>query len=486
MTEADDSNLYGNTITNNKAGTGKTGGIYVTGKSEGVSLAGDPCEGTYNIIWGNDGYQLCNANPFNASGIYDIDARYVQWGTSDPWAIQEGILDHFDNGSLAFVIWSPTEIPGLICSDTTWDLAGSPYVIAAGASVVIGCDATLTIEPGVLVKFEPRVGIVVGSASFGGGTLVARGTEESPIIFTSVKDPCDPCDPAGPGDWTGIHFTDYGVDANVIRDGNDVNYVSGCILEHVIQEYAGHGMYGNNYPAIFAEQSTVFMNCCEVRHNSACGIYHLGSSQPAADAPPPMNIVNCEVWDNGQRGIRIEQGWEHYLRDNNIHHNSRGGIYFEYSGWRSPWTASWRLDSATVVGNIITYNGYSDTIGGGIRIDDCEPANIIGNTISHNDAGSGGGIYVYCWCSWDPVTLIAGNVITNNTVSGSSGRGGGVVLHLTDAELRENTISGNTTEGDGGASTSRRAGRRLQEILSQVIRPMVVAGESTDGSRIRG
>ena len=69
------------------------------------------------------------------------------------------------------------EPPGLICSDTTWDQPC--YVVTS--SILIGCDATLTIEPGVQVCFEPGLGITVGSSppplGFGPGTLVARGTE---------------------------------------------------------------------------------------------------------------------------------------------------------------------------------------------------------------------------------------------------------------------------------------------------------------------
>ena len=282
-----------------------------------------------------------------------------------------------------------TDVGGIICTNTTWNLAGSPYIVTGSSGIVIGCNATLTIETGVVVKFNPTLAIVVGSNAFGNGCLVARGTTESPIIFTSIKDPCNILDPARPGDWSRIHFTDYAVDA-VFDAGN---YVSGCILEHVIVEYAGYGNYG----AVFAEKSSPFLNYCEVRHNLYYGIQVDGTNAPF------IKITNCEVWDHSQCGITISGGSDHKLLNNNIHDNRGGGISFNSSG-----------------------------------------NTLIGNTISDNTGGDGGGIYFHCWSG--------GNTLTGNTISGNtSGRGGGIFFWNSGSDtLTENTISGNTASGDGG------------------------------------
>ncbi len=48
--------------------------------------------------------------------------------------------------------YSQTFVSGIINSNTTWDLAGSPYVVTSTVTVQPG--VTLTIDPGVVVKID--------------------------------------------------------------------------------------------------------------------------------------------------------------------------------------------------------------------------------------------------------------------------------------------------------------------------------------------
>ncbi len=78
-------------------------------------------------------------------------------------------------------ILAATSVTGDIQSDTTWVLAGSPYIVENETYVLPG--ATLRIEPGVVVKLRRPF-----SALFVTGSMIAEGTSSSPIFFTSYRD----------------------------------------------------------------------------------------------------------------------------------------------------------------------------------------------------------------------------------------------------------------------------------------------------------
>lgn len=70
-----------------------------------------------------------------------------------------------------------TDVGGDILVDTTWDAAGSPYVVVAPVFVLGG--ATLTVLPGTEVRLKAGMYIIVDHS-----TLVANGTADSMIVFT--------------------------------------------------------------------------------------------------------------------------------------------------------------------------------------------------------------------------------------------------------------------------------------------------------------
>jgi chitodextrinase len=70
---------------------------------------------------------------------------------------------------------------GTIDRDTVWEKANGCYYVEGNVTIAEG--VSLQILPGTLIKFAPGVGMIVE------GSLAAEGTEDMPIIFTSVKDP---------------------------------------------------------------------------------------------------------------------------------------------------------------------------------------------------------------------------------------------------------------------------------------------------------
>ena len=92
-----------------------------------------------------------------------------------------------------------TSVSGVISTDTTWSVANSPYIVTSDVLVQIG--VTLTIEPGVIVKFDSGISIIVD------GTLVSQGESIAPIQFTSNS--ITP----NIGDWGGIQTRTGGLSA---------------------------------------------------------------------------------------------------------------------------------------------------------------------------------------------------------------------------------------------------------------------------------
>ncbi len=69
-----------------------------------------------------------------------------------------------------------------ISEDTTWSLAGSPYIVSGRP--VVSSGVTLTIEPGVTVKFTQNENSGLEVA----GKISAVGSESDPIVFTTMKE----------------------------------------------------------------------------------------------------------------------------------------------------------------------------------------------------------------------------------------------------------------------------------------------------------
>lgn len=96
------------------------------------------------------------------------------------------------------------ELGGTIAADTVWTAQGSPYIVTSDVAVVNG--ATLTIQPGTVVKFATNTSLIV----WGGSRLIADGGAQT-IVFTSVKDDSVAGDTNRDGDATKPASGDWGV-----------------------------------------------------------------------------------------------------------------------------------------------------------------------------------------------------------------------------------------------------------------------------------
>jgi hypothetical protein len=327
-----------------------------------------------------------------------------------------------------------TDVGGPIVTDTTWTLSGSPYVVIA--AVIVGGNATLTIEPGVVVKVNAGLGITVGSQAFGVGTLKAIGTAGQRITFTSN------ILPGQPGQWKDLQFTDRTVDA--VFDG-DGRYVSGSVLQYCVVEFAGGGAPGSG--AVTISQSSPFVNFCEIRNNARSGIY--ANNVSATPLTPVLQIIGSHVHHNADSeggGVRVRVN-AFVCRNNVIANNAAGGggggLYADY-----PYG-----DGTTFTFSNNTVSNNTANVGGGVYIRMLTgPAYLVsGNTIVGNSSNLGGGMYAAS-------DGLASFTIQNNNIIGNlAENGGGLVFNRStnatlQATLTGNTVANNQARGTGSAS----------------------------------
>jgi len=139
------------------------------------------------------------------------------------------------------VLKSQTFVTGHLSGDYfNWDTTKSPYIITD--SLVIDHDASLAIEPGVIVMFKYNHDPLRKSALIVNGDLWAIGTQSEPIVFTSDRD-----------DTYGDHNGDGR--ATIPRPGDwgfiELNNLLGLdpgLMEYNIIKYGGGSGHGGLSP----------------------------------------------------------------------------------------------------------------------------------------------------------------------------------------------------------------------------------------------
>lgn len=324
-----------------------------------------------------------------------------------------------------------TIVGGPITSDTTWSLASSPYVVVT--TVTVRNSATLTIEAGVEIRVQEGLGVIIGHVTQGPGTLKAMGTRSQPIRFTSdVSEPI-------PGAWKDIRFSDFSTDATYDGQGT---YLSGCILDNCIVEYAGGGTAGTG--AITIAQCSPFLSRCEVRYSATTGI---NADTNSSSVVPPLHIDSCNVHDNKSPlqwggGVRLALASDLFFTNNTVSGNETsfvgvvlgGPIFGSCGGGAFVHLMGGTPQSAVIAGNTFSENatpppGFANNhFGGGLYLElsgQSTTAALSGNHLNANSStpGRGGGAYARLASHGGSL------VIDSNSVAGNSAStGGGIVL----------------------------------------------------------
>ena len=289
-------------------------------------------------IYNNPTYGLNNANT-----LYTVSASQNWWGkptgpthASNPSGTGDRVsnLVNFTPFAADPFLPLPAQLPatatpptlttvgGAISTNTTWTLANSPYLVTGDVTVNVGI--SLTIEPGVIVKFAAGKNLSIN------GIMNATGTAENRIYFTSFKDDGVGGDSnldgtatwAQPGDWGRIFFAGTVVDSQtkliqaVVRYGGSTGAVqtdasSPTITDNLITRNSSFGLRIANTSA-----PSVLRNW--ILDNQGGGIQLATTSYPS--------IQNNEIWGNTGYAVHMDSTCYPTLANNVAFYNDQNGV----------------------------------------------------------------------------------------------------------------------------------------------------------------
>jgi hypothetical protein len=270
----------------------------------------------------------------------------------------------------------------------TWVADSITYYVVGDIHIPEG--ETLTIEPGVSVKFEGDFEIIID------GTLDAQGTPADSIEFSTIN--------LVDSTWSGITFNSGASSASVMRH---------CYLHR--GEAADSTVYGG---AMRIEAASPTIDSCVFHDNAA----HRGGAL-ALYAQSEALISGCTFYEN-TANEGAGQG---------------GAIYVDWYANSEIAGCEFYADSALYGGAIylagafgeinscMIHDNYAATRGGGICIGSGSTTELYENDVYSNVAGSGGGLAIQGF-SRPYIHNESYYLNTADTTGGGGGTGGGLFI----------------------------------------------------------
>lgn len=211
--------------------------------------------------------------------------------------------------------------------DQTWS-----GVVEIDGVVQFDAGTTLTILPGTTVRFtrtDTDHDGIGENELYVQGKLLARGTKDAPIVFTSAE-----ADPK-PGDWGAV---------NIMVSEGETNVLENAVIEYAYRGFHMHFSHGKvigctmryNFLGIQCQDSEMEVTGCNISHNRGAIVFK-DSKLLIKD-----NVISDNYW-----GIRFLYG-EVELTGNRITGNLVNGVTF-------------RENKVTASGNVLSGNrkGFS-------------------------------------------------------------------------------------------------------------------------------
>jgi parallel beta-helix repeat protein len=182
----------------------------------------------------------------------------------------------------------------------------SPFIVSD--NIIVNQNATLTIEPGVQVRFGQDFNITVN------GGIIADGTVDRPILFTSNSPN------ASTGDW-----------GTILISGTQQSSITNCIIEYGtsgITLNSGslslqNNVIASNLNGTVVNDGSVTIENNMIVNNTVCGINIAGGNQ--------VTVENNTISSNGD-GVVLTGNLTGTVdvTQNNIMLNSNSGIRHDY------------------------------------------------------------------------------------------------------------------------------------------------------------
>lgn len=294
---------------------------------------------------------------------------------------------------------SQTEVSGILDQDTVWTKQNSPYHITG--NVLVAENVLLTIEAGVVVKFDTLKGLAIK------GELNAVGTAAEPIEFTSSVNNI------AYGQWKSIEFRDESVDAVFDQNGF---YQSGNIIKHAKISYGGQtNSFNNNVGgSIIITSSAAYIDYVDIQSSGSSGVYLTSLEWPIEGGY--TRISNSIISNNSRHGVYGEQyrkqlivynvTFERLTNGRGVYANNVGDLIVRRSRF-----SNIDLDFTIVsydTPSTIEYNNIEGNNSGGISVDG-EGSIVAFNKIINSKDGIGEGIGIFA----QKCSRISNNVISN-------------------------------------------------------------------------
>jgi len=291
--------------------------------------------------------------------------------------IQNGSETGIDCGGVCEPCKGSFEKSGILTTDETWT-SNNIYIL--NGKVVVGNGTILTIEAGTIIKGKKGTGSLASALIVArGGKLMAKGTIDKPIVFTSVDDNIDVGQTAGTNLdendnalWGGLillgkakgsfkgDVTEVQIEGIPAGDtwglyGGDDDTDNSGILQYISIRHGGaligEGNEINGLTLGSVGSGTVIENI-EVVGNLDDGIEFFGGTVS------PKNLI---VWGAGDDGLDIDQAFAGTITNSMVILGGTSDHGLEIDGPEGSYEAKFTLNNITIKGNATTSKGeYAD------------------------------------------------------------------------------------------------------------------------------